>query len=203
MKELGWSDPQFVLSGFTEPFDSWGDMRHLIRHESWEKAPGSLAYFCNALPDVATASDRSQVDYPALRREEVRLNALHFLNRDIRHLWPQATHPSGGFRWELLVSAEGGGKAGRLPEDEGRFASQFWTANVNPSDRYSLSLPGSSAYRISPLDRSYDNLTIAGDWTDCGLNAGCVEAAVMSGRLAAHAIARSPALEDIIGFDHP
>jgi uncharacterized protein with NAD-binding domain and iron-sulfur cluster len=46
-------------------------------------------------------------------------------------------------------------------------------------------------------------LTIAGDWTDCGLNAGCVEGAVMSGRLAAHAIAQSPALTDIVGYDHP
>ena len=87
--------------------------------------------------------------------------------------------------------------------DEARFASQFWTANVNPSDRYALSLPGSSAYRISPLDHTYDNLTIAGDWTDCGFNVGCVEAAVMSGRLAAHAISRLPALEDIVGYDHP
>jgi uncharacterized protein with NAD-binding domain and iron-sulfur cluster len=74
---------------------------------------------------------------------------------------------------------------------------------MNPSDRYALSLPGSSAYRISPLDRTYDNLTIAGDWTACGFNAGCVEAAVMSGRLAAHAISKSPRLEDIVGFDHP
>jgi hypothetical protein len=32
---------------------------------------------------------------------------------------------------------------------------------------------------------------------------GCVEAAMMSGRLAAHAISGLPALEDIIGFDHP
>ena len=89
------------------------------------------------------------------------------------------------------------------PSGDARFASQYWTANVNPSDRYTLSLPGSSAYRISPLDATYDNLTIAGDWTECGFNAGCVEAAVMSGRLAAHAIAQSPALEDIVGFDHP
>ena len=48
-----------------------------------------------------------------------------------------------------------------------------------------------------------DNLTIAGDWTDCGVNTGCVEAAVISGRLAAHAIAKSPELADIIGYDHP
>jgi uncharacterized protein with NAD-binding domain and iron-sulfur cluster len=86
---------------------------------------------------------------------------------------------------------------------EKRFDTQFWTANVNPSDRYVLSLPGSAKYRISPLDNTYDNLTIAGDWTDCGHNAGCVEAAVMSGRLAAHALSGSPALEEIVGYDHP
>jgi uncharacterized protein with NAD-binding domain and iron-sulfur cluster len=66
-----------------------------------------------------------------------------------------------------------------------------------------LSVPGSASHRISPLDNTYDNLTIAGDWTDCSLNLGCVEAAVMSGRLASHAISGFPALEDIIGFDHP
>ena len=66
-----------------------------------------------------------------------------------------------------------------------------------------LSLPGTARHRISPLDNSYDNLTVAGDWTECGHNAGCVEAAVMSGRLAAHAISRVPALEDIVGYDHP
>jgi uncharacterized protein with NAD-binding domain and iron-sulfur cluster len=48
-----------------------------------------------------------------------------------------------------------------------------------------------------------DNLFVAGDWTSCGLNYGCVESAVISGRLAAHAIAGSPALADITGFDHP
>ncbi len=92
---------------------------------------------------------------------------------------------------------------GEAREGEARFASQFWTANVNPSDRYVLMLPGSLEHRISPLDNSYDNLTLAGDWTDCGYNAGCVEAAVMSGRLAAHALSGLPRLEDITGYDHP
>ena len=45
---------------------------------------------------------------------------------------------------------------------------------------------GTLRHRISPLDGTYDNFTIAGDWTDAGFNEGCVEAAVMSGRLAAH-----------------
>ena len=81
-------------------------------------------------------------------------------------------------------------------------ASQYLSANVSPSDRYTLSLPGTPQYRISPLDRTYDNLTIAGDWTSCGLDLGCVESAVMSGMLAAHAISGSPGLHEIVGFDH-
>jgi uncharacterized protein with NAD-binding domain and iron-sulfur cluster len=74
---------------------------------------------------------------------------------------------------------------------------------VNPSDRYVLALPGSVKYRLSPLDLTFDNLTIAGDWTSTGLETGCIESAVMSGLLAAHAISEKPALEDIVGYDHP
>jgi hypothetical protein len=129
----------------------------------------------------------------------VRRNAVRFLNEQVPHLWPRATGTAGGFRWDLLVDP----RDGPVVSGEARFGTQFWTANVNPSDRYALSLPGSSASRISPLDRTYDNLTIAGDWTDCGFNAGCVEAAVMSGRLAAHAVSLSPRLDDIVGYDHP
>ena len=87
--------------------------------------------------------------------------------------------------------------------DESRFDTQHWIANVDPSERYILSLPGTGRYRISPLDNTYDNLTIAGDWTSCGFDVGCVEAAIMSGRLAAHAISFFPRLADIIAYDHP
>ena len=62
-----------------------------------------------------------------------------------------------------------------------RFATQYWRANVSPSERYVQSVPGSARHRISPLDMTYDNLTVAGDWTDCGLNVGCVE--VLQNRL--------------------
>jgi uncharacterized protein with NAD-binding domain and iron-sulfur cluster len=203
MRQLGWTDPPIVVSGFAEPFETWADMGHLIRQETWPQVPRGLAYFCSALADSAEPQDRSQRAYPARRRAEVRANAVAFLNRDVVHLWTDATRAPGEFRWDVLVDPDEAPGAHPKTDAESRFDSQFWTANVNPSDRYSLSLPGSSAYRISPLDRTYDNLTIAGDWTDCGLNAGCVEAAVMSGRLAAHAIAQWPRLEDIIGFDHP
>jgi uncharacterized protein with NAD-binding domain and iron-sulfur cluster len=202
MESLGWSGPPPAVSGFVEPFDTWADMRHLIPREAWPAAPKALAYFCNVLPDHPTASPDDPA-YPLLQAELVRENALRFLDRDVLHLWPRAARPGGGFRWDLLVAPDDPRHPTPPPDGPGRFASQFWTANVNPTDRYTLSLPGSSAYRISPLDDTYDNLTIAGDWTACGFNAGCVEAAVMSGRLAAHAIAQSPPLDDIVGYDHP
>ena len=196
---LGWHDPPTAISGFVEPFETWADMSHVLPRERWQRPPRALVYFCSVLPDEPgpDAAD------PAAQQERVRRNAVGFLRRDIAQLWRDAAGASGEFRWELLVdpSEPDGGSPRRA--DESRFASQYWRANVNPSDRYTLSLPGTSAYRISPLDETYDNLTVAGDWTDCGLNAGCVEAAVMSGRLAAHAISTLPPLEQIVGFDHP
>jgi uncharacterized protein with NAD-binding domain and iron-sulfur cluster len=201
MQELGWTDPPITISGFVEPFDTWADMAHLIPREGWHHPPRALAYFCSVLSDLD--SHGHERGYPTAQRERVRENAIRFLNRDVRHLWAGAMRASGEFKWEVLVDPNESETSTSHTSNEARFATQFWTANVNPSDRYALSLPGSSAYRISPLDRTYDNLTIAGDWTDCGFNAGCVEAAVMSGRLAAHALCQSPALDDIVGFDHP
>jgi uncharacterized protein with NAD-binding domain and iron-sulfur cluster len=199
MEELGWNGPPVSMCGFARPFDTWGDMRHLIHEERWPSAPGAIAYFCSALAAAEETSNTNDLDYEQNRREQVRKNAIAFLNNEIRQLWPNAGSPDGKFRWGLLLGPGGS----RQAEGESCFDSQFWTANVNPSDRYVLSLPGTQHYRISPLDNSYDNLTVAGDWTACGLDTGCVESAVISGRLAAHAISGSPGLGEIVGFDHP
>jgi uncharacterized protein with NAD-binding domain and iron-sulfur cluster len=204
LQQLGWVAPPVTLSAFIKPFDTWADMGHLIPVENWPEPPRTLAYFCGVLADPPVLPSRDDVAYPHRRRAEVRRNATHFLNTRIAALWPGSSVRPGQFRWDLLVGTAlpPGPEAGE-PCGEARFDTQFWTANVNPSDRYVLALPGSLQYRISPLDNTYDNLTIAGDWTDCGFNEGCVEAAMMSGRLAAHAIAQSPALDDIVGYDHP
>ncbi len=223
MAALGWPHRQTAISAFHHPFDTWADMRHLIPEESWPVRPRAIAYFCSALPDAqsnSAAADRAAPDYPVKQRAQVKRNAINFLDRDIAQLWPAAAQAGGGFRWELLVSADEpahsatrsapvageSAAASSVAEDaigESCFDTQFWTANVNPSDRYVQSPPKTARLRISPLDNTYDNLTIAGDWTACGLNVGCVEAAVISGRLAAHALAGSPTLEEIVGYDHP
>jgi hypothetical protein len=69
-----------------------------------------------------------------------------------------------------------------------RLSGQYFRANLDPSDRYVQSLPGSGRYRIAPGTTGFHNLVVAGDWTACGLDAGSVEAATRSGILAARAI---------------
>jgi uncharacterized protein with NAD-binding domain and iron-sulfur cluster len=204
METLGWAHPPACISAFVQPFDTWADMRQLIAEENWPAKPRAIAYFCCVLPNSPTPPDRSDTAYPARRHEEVRHNAVRFLNHDIVHLWPNAVQRPGKFRWELLLDPSECDVSHEMPKcDEARFNSQFWRANVNPSDRYVLALPGSLKHRISPLDNTYDNLTVAGDWTNCGFTEGCVEAAVISGRLAAHAVSLSPPLAEIVGYDHP
>jgi len=196
-RSLGWKGGQVNVSGFVKPFDTWADMSHLAIEETWPTSPASIAYFCNVLEDVRGGEGADFVDQ---QHEKVRANAVRFLDRDVTHLWPTSRSQGGGFSWESLLDGDRQ-ESGRSGPSS--FGSQFWTANVRPSERYSQALPGSACHRISPLDRGYDNLTVAGDWTRCGLNMGCVEAAVMSGMLAAHAIAESPSLSDIVGYDHP
>ncbi|KPJ82976.1 MAG: hypothetical protein AMS19_06050 [Gemmatimonas sp. SG8_23] len=203
MSHLGWSHPPVNLSGFVQPFDTWADMEHLLPEESWNGSARAIAYFCSVLPDpTANGGEVTKTLYDRQRRA-VRDNAVRFLNEEVGTLWPKAVRPRGGFRWDLLADPAGDEEGGRKRSGKASFETQFWTANVNPSDRYVLSLPGSIRYRVSPLDMHFDNLTVAGDWTATGLDSGCIESAVMSGLLAAHALSGSPALEQIVGYDHP
>jgi uncharacterized protein with NAD-binding domain and iron-sulfur cluster len=204
MEELGWNDPPLALSAFVHPFETWADMSHLIGSEGWRVQPKAIAYFCSALRNSKSSRERADAKHPTQRNLEVRENAIRYLSKDVAKLWPNAQGVRGKFRWDILMDpAEKVRNRKRRTANATRFDSQYWTANVNPTEQYVLSLPGTQKYRISPLDNTYDNLAIAGDWTMCGLDAGCVEAAVISGMLAAHAISASPALEDIVAYDHP
>ncbi|WP_338468460.1 NAD(P)-binding protein [Novosphingobium sp. ZN18A2] len=199
LESLGWPGPTYITGAFAKPFDTWCDMAHVVPEEGWSEPPATSVYFCAVLPDPPDPPSDEDTGYPARRADEVRHNAEGFLQGPIRSVWPGAFDAYGDFRWDILKT-EG---ADRPANGIARFASQYWRANVNPSDRYVIHTPGSWRHRISPLDMTYDNLTLAGDWTDSGFHSGCVEGAVMSGLLAAHALSGSPRLEDITAYDHP
>lgn len=173
--ELGWEGPTGVtLSALGNSFDTWASMSHLLAREGWPPpGPQSLAYFCGALPDGEDT-------------RSVRDSLEAFLDGEVAALWPRASGEEG-FRWGLLWDdAEGVGRD--------RLDTQYVRANLDPSDRYVQSLPGSGRYRLAPGRTGFANLAVAGDWTACGLEAGCVEAATRSGVLAARAI-----LDGVVG----
>ena len=202
LESLGWRGPAYITGAFAKPFDTWCDMAHVVPEEAWPNRPRTSVYFCAVLPDPPAPPADDDRGYPARRAQEVRTSAEAFLQGPIREVWPGAFGLDGDFRWDLL-SASSATPCKSSLAGKSRFGTQYWRANVNPSDRYVIHTPGSFRYRISPLDMTYDNLTIAGDWTDSGFHSGCVEGAVMSGLLAAHALSGSPELEDIIAYDHP
>jgi uncharacterized protein with NAD-binding domain and iron-sulfur cluster len=185
--ELGWPHPGATISAYLAPFETYAAMSHLIACEDWTDGlrPEAIAYFCSVLPSGAAAD-------PHAAERLVRANAVEQLTRFAGHTWPHAVKPDGGFRWDLLCS-EGGGV------QEERLDGQFWTANVDPSDQYVQSLPGTGAYRLRADQSGYPNLFLAGDWIDCGLNAGCIEAAVMAGMQAANAVRGLPLTHGVSG----
>lgn len=208
MASLGWHNESVTLTGIPGAFDTWADMRQVIPAEDWpaQDAPRTVAYFCGPLEalegDVPDAVRLDALDpaYPDRRAMQVRSNAVHFLNTRMVGLWRNASRLDQ-FDWSLLVDGTDPARVHLNAEQVD--AAIHASANINPSDQYVLATAGSIRFRISPLDTGIANMTVAGDWTACGFTEGCVEAAVISGKLASHAISMLPRLEDIIGYDHP
>nr|WP_199043609.1 NAD(P)-binding protein [Dyella sp. ASV24] len=189
LRDMGWTcavadGEEPVLSGFTEPFDTWASMDQLLCRETWPpgEEPLNVSYFCNAfaVSDYPPSSDH---DFPARCAGLVKASAIQQLNQDISVLWTNVGVQ--GFDWTWLVDAEGG-------EGAVRFDSQYWRANVDPSERYVQSLVGTTAFRLHADESGFANLFLAGDWLKTGLDAGCVEAAVMGGMQASRAISGWP-----------
>jgi uncharacterized protein with NAD-binding domain and iron-sulfur cluster len=194
LAELGW--PLWragapTLTSYAEPLDTWADMTHLVPREQWPagQTPGHIAYFCGTMRDDPTPDPpyfSANATFAEGEHEKVKGTALRFLRERIATLWPNAMQPDGGrFNWDLLLDPAGG-------TGQQRFDAQYWHANIDPTERYVLSVPGSIQYRLPSGQSGFTNLYLAGDWTRTGLDLGCVEAAVMSGMQASRALSGWP-----------
>ena len=181
-KELGWPAKGREMTGFVEPLDTYADMSHLLKSENWggKYRPASLTYLVSAFPDNPNVPPVRQHSYPAYMNSLGKKAGITFLKKYMKFIYPGVGEQSN-FDWNDLYDP-----AGREGED--RFDAQYWLVNVDPSERYTLSVRGSSNYRLRADESGYQNVFFAGDWTDNGLNVGCIEACVISGMRAAAAI---------------
>jgi uncharacterized protein with NAD-binding domain and iron-sulfur cluster len=189
-EQLGWKLPPPVLDGYAEPFDTWADMTHLIDVERWPggEKPRALAYLCSRLQDEEERPSRGPSDYPIRQAARARSNVARWLETRSQGLWPGAAPGGAGtFDWSLLVDPRGKGGAERLE-------AQYSQAAYSPSERYVLSVPGSSRRRLRAEESGFERLVLAGDWVLTAMSAGCIEAATMAGMQASRAISGHPAV---------
>ena len=179
--------PPRIVSAYAELLNTWADMSFLLPKESWpaDGPPKFLAYFCSEFPDADEIPPFSDRGFPGRELARYQAIATQWLQRNAGHIWPGATAPGSQTALDLgLLHGEGSG--------EERLASQYFRVNIDPTERYVLSLPGTSKYRLRGRESGFDNVFLAGDWVRTSINAGCVEAAVMAGLDAASALSGVP-----------
>lgn len=183
LEGLGWDRPSPVATAYAKPFDTWADMTHLVPRESFgDGEVGNIAYLCGHLADPALP--RGVVDPHHVAGRDTRHNATRWLDDHAASLWPAAMRGTC-LDHDLLFDPEG--RAG-----EQRLDAQYIRCSVNPSDRYVLSVPGSTKHRPRTEETNLRNLFVTGDWIQNGIQGGCAEAAVMAGLQTSRAICGSP-----------
>lgn len=190
-----WDLPSPVVGAYVEPIDTWADMTHLVPLEEWpDDAVRLLAYFCGVMPDSPEPAWFSDPGFPRRMTAQAFETMRDFLTRHMGYMWTADPAAPDALDWRLLLDAANGVGAERL-------RSQYWTVNIDPNARYVLSVPGSTEHRLPKpgAGSGFENLYLAGDWTRNGLNAGCVEAATMSGLQASRALSGHPRV--VIGED--
>jgi uncharacterized protein with NAD-binding domain and iron-sulfur cluster len=187
--EMGW--PHGTINGDigTQPINLETSMDQVLPCEDWpaERTPKALIYYSGIFPDDPNQPPAPNPTYPATQSDALRETAEGYLERYARVFCPGTTGAQG-FNWDVLSSVEDPSLRGRE-----RFHAQYWRVNIDPSERYVLSVAGSTAFRLRAGGSGFDNLYLAGDWLKTGLDSGCMEATFMSGMQAARAISSFPA----------
>ncbi len=185
--QLGWNMPSPIVDAYVHPLNTWADMSHLNQVEDWtpEHFPGNIAYFCGPLEDAPEIPATQAYDFPEQQGNRVKATAKQWFENNIPTLWPKIMDAKNNLNWQLLIDPQ-------HRQGEKRFDAQFWKSNIEPSDRYVLSVKGSTKYRLRSDQSGFENLFLAGDWTLNNFNLGCIEATVISGMHVSQAISGYP-----------
>lgn len=169
---------------------SGADMSELIPMEDWPAAENvkNISYYCRQFPDaVHIPPPGPDPEFPMSQSERVKQDSIGFLTTQIAPIWPKAVSAGdpSSINWDWVIGPQ------NQTVCSGSTIST-WRANIDPTERYVMSVTNSTRDRLTSETCGFLNLYIAGDWTLNGFNAGCVEAAVTSGLMACRALCGSP-----------
>jgi uncharacterized protein with NAD-binding domain and iron-sulfur cluster len=180
-----------LLGSYQEPYDTWADMSDLIPREDWPEGytPKNIAYFCGPTPSQYAEqiqknvrdSNFTDASFPAAQNQMTADYALDYVQTLTPHIWPGIAPSVNNFDFSQLIDLKNG-------SGQERFQAQFFRANIDPTELYVMSFTNSTPSRLKTDDNGFANLYITGDWIECGLNAGCIEATVIAGLRTARAI---------------
>ena len=173
-----------MLSAEIGPFSGYAEMSQLICRESWpaDSRPQHLLHACHRLEEEEVAAAQSTG-----RSRFVHQRVRAWLDRVGATVVPGIAGPPGYKNdWQILIDP-------KERSGQRRLDAHYWCINDDPSNRYVLSVPGSTRFRLRADESGFVNLFLAGSWTRNGLDIGAVETAAVSGMQAARAISDHPA----------
>jgi len=177
---MGNIPPKSVNGTFLDPLNTWADMSHLIESENWAPTQvDTITYFTGPMAGPPQPPPPSEHDFE-LRSEEQAWQTVNGLAEQLLKILPN-------FHMEDLVAPP-------MVFGPGRLRYQYVRANDDPTERYVQTVRGSTKYRLRADQSGIKRLYLAGDWTENGLNLGCVEAATTSGMQASRAISGFPTI---------
>jgi uncharacterized protein with NAD-binding domain and iron-sulfur cluster len=189
---LGWramrSDPP-AMNAAPEPYSVWADCSHVLPKEQWPRAnaPKGVFYYCGPWKNELTSRPTSDASVPAKARADVEARAIEWLTKYAGSMFPNAASPTNPASLDFDRLYDPRNEVGTA-----RMGFQWIRPNVDPTECVEASLPGSSKVRLKADESGVDNLFMAGAWLRTGINATCVEAAVMSGMDCARAVSGEP-----------
>jgi len=224
LDELGWGAKlaygDFGIGpNWIPPISNFADYSETIQNEGWEEnteksqyIPKSVLYFCGTKEEPHSQLPLMQrYQYPPFENinypNEQYLITSTIAQQSIRASLANTLLLKSGtkinpyeFDFTYLHTTY------KDTDNSGaKFNQQFFRANIDPTERYVISKPDSTKYRLHSWESGFENLTLCGDWIYTGMNIGCAEGATMSGQLASYAIIGYPKPKNIFGyyFMHP
>lgn len=195
LKELGFDlvtwglPPEFAAPNvvvYQNPMYSWLDSTLVLPNENWPvgQQPKFLAYFTGPYLLHEPLPPFSEHKYQERENERLKDTFEQWVQNNAGWFWPKATtylYPQG-LNYQLLADPD------NSPDGYSRFSSQFFRANVRPTDHYTLSVPNSDRYRLKADASGFANMYLCGDWIDFGGNVGYIDGTIQSGQQAAQAL---------------